>query len=80
MTSKVLANARGKKMVTVVVTLLFALMLAPRDPALFAGPYGAHILPTMISGISFGMAIMLLIDLVRGFGDKADKAIDNKGV
>lgn len=73
MTQKILANARNKKISLVVVTLFFGVMLAPRDPALFAGPAGAHILPAMISGISFGMAIMLLIDLVRGFGEKPNK-------
>lgn len=78
MSSKILSNIRNKKLTLVVVTLFFGILLAPRDPAIFSGPAGNFILPAMASGIAFGMAIMLLIDLVRGFGDKAKTASETK--
>lgn len=78
MASKLLSNTRNKKLTIVVVTLLFGVMLAPHNPAMFTGPSGAFILPAMVSGISFGMSIMLLIDLVRGYGDKARTAVEDQ--
>jgi hypothetical protein len=71
--ANMLSNARNKKLTIIIVTLGFGVMLAPRDPAIFSTPAGAQILPAMISGIGFGMAIILLIDVVRGFGDKSNK-------
>lgn len=78
MAAKILSTTRNRKLTIVVVALLFAMLLAPRDPAVITGPAGVYVLPAMISGICFGMAIMLLIDLVRGFGDES-KAKEQEG-
>jgi hypothetical protein len=72
--SNMLSNERNKKLVILIICLAFGVMIAPRNPLVLASPAGAQILPAMVSGIGFGMAIMLLIDLVRGFGDKAKPA------